>query len=91
MTSHRHVIGTTIEQPLAHNRWPGQGGQGSTAPSHTGDEQFVVYTVQEVASILRIGRRQCYELVRTGAIQAVRLGRSWRIPESVLRELIESR
>ena len=48
-----------------------------------------VYTVEEVATILRIGRRQCYELVRSGAIRALRLGRSWRIPESVLRELME--
>lgn len=44
----------------------------------------LVLTVQEAADALRIGRNQAYELVRRGDLQAVRCGRTWRVPRESL-------
>jgi excisionase family DNA binding protein len=48
-----------------------------------------VLTVAETAAFLRIGRSACYELVRTGAIPSVRLGRLIRIPRDALMAWLE--
>jgi excisionase family DNA binding protein len=49
-----------------------------------------VLTVTEAAKLLRIGRNQAYEAVRTGTLRAIHLGRSIRIPKAAVRDLIES-
>ena len=38
------------------------------------------YTTEEVAEILAISHNTAYELVRSGKIHSVRVGRSYRIP-----------
>lgn len=48
----------------------------------------LVYTVEEAAEALRIGRTQAYELARTGGLPTVRLGRSLRVPRHQLEALI---
>lgn len=48
-----------------------------------------VLTVDEAADRLRIGRRQCYELVRQGVIPSLRLGRSIRIPVVQLETMLQ--
>jgi excisionase family DNA binding protein len=45
-----------------------------------------VYTVEEAAAKLRIGRSAGYEAVRRGDLPAVRIGRSWRIPRHALEQ-----
>jgi excisionase family DNA binding protein len=40
-----------------------------------------VYTVIEVADILRLSRGSTYNLVRTGEIPALRLGGRWVVPK----------
>ena len=52
------------------------------------------FTVEEAATILRIGRTHAYELARqwlaTGGregLQVVRLGRSLRVPEAAIERL----
>jgi excisionase family DNA binding protein len=49
-----------------------------------------VLTVMEAARVLRIGRNQAYGLVRRGEIQAIRCGRSWRIPRESLVAFLAS-
>ena len=39
-------------------------------------------TVREVADIFRITQRTIYSWIRNGALNAVQLGGSWRIPKS---------
>ncbi|MBW3591044.1 MAG: helix-turn-helix domain-containing protein [Actinobacteria bacterium] len=48
----------------------------------------MVYTVEEVAELLRIGRSAAYEAVRRGQIPALRFGRRLRIPRSALDQLL---
>jgi excisionase family DNA binding protein len=42
--------------------------------------------VREVGAQLRIGRNQAYELVRSGALRSVRIGRAIRVPVEALEE-----
>ena len=48
-----------------------------------------VLTVEEVAMLLRIGRNGAYEMVRTGAIRSVKLGRRILVPKAALVALLE--
>lgn len=49
------------------------------------DSNSLLLTVPEAASLLRIGRNTCYELIRRGDLPAVRLGeRIIRIPRFAL-------
>jgi excisionase family DNA binding protein len=45
-------------------------------------------TVKEVAAILRVGRNQLYQAVARGEVRAVRIGRTIRIPKTVLLDLL---
>jgi excisionase family DNA binding protein len=48
-----------------------------------------VMTVPEVAEVLRIGRNATYELLRTGEIPHIKLGRSLRVPKPALLQFIQ--
>lgn len=41
----------------------------------------VAFTVEEVASILSLGRNKTYELVKMGIIPSMKLGKQIRIPK----------
>ena len=49
-----------------------------------------VLTVQDVARILRIGKNYTYDLIRSGRIPAMKLGRRLLIPKTVLIDFLES-
>lgn len=43
-----------------------------------------VLKVTEVAADLRVGRNQAYELIRSGQLRSVRIGRAIRVPREAL-------
>jgi excisionase family DNA binding protein len=47
------------------------------------------YSVEETADRLSIGINQAYELVRTGKVKAIRIGRVWRVLKIPLDRLLE--
>lgn len=49
----------------------------------------LLLTVGEAQEALHIGRTKLYELLNTGAIPSVRLGRSLRIPAKALERWLE--
>ena len=49
----------------------------------------LLLTVEELASVLRIGRNPAYQLVKEGNIQSIRVGRSIRIPRNALIQFVE--
>jgi excisionase family DNA binding protein len=51
-------------------------------PSRLGELTFL--TVAEVASLMRVSKMTVYRLVNTGALPAVRVGRSVRVPEQAV-------
>lgn len=44
-------------------------------------------TVDETAAALRISRASAYRLIEEGAIKAIRLGRTLRVPRAEVRRL----
>ena len=41
-------------------------------------------TVAEVASLMRVSKMSVYRLIHAGELEAVRFGRSFRVPESAV-------
>lgn len=50
------------------------------------EDKKMVYTVEEIQAMLRIGRRQAYELVKSGAFKVVKVGPLYRIPKKAFDE-----
>ena len=46
-------------------------------------------TVAEVASLMRVSRMTVYRLVHSGELPAVRVGRSFRVPEKTVHAYLE--
>ena len=45
-------------------------------------------TVAEVASIMRVSKMTVYRLLHSGEIEAIRVGRSFRVPESAVNRYL---
>ena len=50
------------------------------------DELPLTLRVEDLTSILDIGRNTAYELVRCGTIRSIRIGKQLRIPKDALVE-----
>ena len=48
----------------------------------------LVLTVEELAQLLRIGRNTAYELVRSGQIRSIRIGKCYRIPRDAVIDFL---
>ena len=48
------------------------------------------YTVEQVAKMLHIGRDKVYELLRTGQLRSIKIGKLRRITEEHLADFIAS-
>src|SRR5262245_22604122 len=53
------------------------------------NDDRLVYSVEEAAEILGIGRNTAYNSINSGEIPSVRIGRSIRVPKAALQELLE--
>lgn len=52
------------------------------------DDLPLVLTISEVSKILGIGKNTAYDLIRSGAIKSVRVGRQIRVPKSAFLEFL---
>jgi excisionase family DNA binding protein len=57
------------------------------APAALGQVRFL--TVAEVAAIMRVSKMTVYRLVHSGELPAVRVGRSFRVPEKAVHSYLE--
>ncbi|MDK2957215.1 MAG: hypothetical protein PWQ57_2711 [Desulfovibrionales bacterium] len=48
-----------------------------------------LYTIQEVADILRVHPRTIYRLIREADLKAIKVGSQWRISETALFEFFD--
>ena len=48
-----------------------------------------VYTVKEIAQILQTSRQQVRRMIQGEELEAVRVGREWRIPEESLKAFLD--
>ena len=46
-------------------------------------------TVAEVAAVMRVSKMTVYRLVHSGELQAVRVGRSFRVPERAVHAYLQ--
>jgi excisionase family DNA binding protein len=46
-------------------------------------------TVAEVATLMRVSKMTVYRLVHSGELAAVRVGRSFRVPESAVNQYLK--
>jgi excisionase family DNA binding protein len=61
---------------------------GGAAGGSSAAVQFL--TVAEVAEIIRVSKMTVYRLVHSGELPAVRVGKSFRVPEHSVHEYLES-
>jgi excisionase family DNA binding protein len=47
-------------------------------------------TVAEVASLMRVSKMTVYRLIHSGDLPAVRVGRSFRVPESAVHDYLKT-
>ena len=52
------------------------------------DELPLLLTIEDLMPILGIGRNTAYELVRTGQVFSIRIGRQLRIPKQALIDFV---
>lgn len=52
-------------------------------------EPLKVYTLDEVADILKITRRTLYTYIKTGKLKATKIGRYWRVSEAALQAFVD--
>ena len=50
----------------------------------------ILFTVEEVADILHIGRSTVFNLIKEKKIQSVKLGRSRRVPVDAMKAYVDS-
>ncbi len=63
------------------------GGSGRESPDPTLAEMRFL-TVAEVAALMRVSRMTVYRLVHAGDLPAVRVGRSFRVPERAVHDYL---
>lgn len=56
----------------------------TTMESHNDLSQVRFLTVAEVATVMRVSKMTVYRLVHSGELPALRVGRSFRVPEQAV-------
>lgn len=49
-----------------------------------------LYTLDEIADTLKVTRRTLYTYIKEGKLNAVKIGRSWRVSEEALKDFIST-
>lgn len=52
--------------------------------------EIKVYTLEEVAEILKVSRRTLYTYVKEGKLPAVKMGKYWRVSQESLQAFIST-
>ena len=59
-------------------------------PEPPGLTQVQFLTVAEVATMMRVSKMTVYRLVHNGELPAVRVGKSFRVPEQAVHDYLRS-
>jgi len=52
-------------------------------------DDFKLYTVEEIAGILKVTERTLYNYIKSGVLKAVKIGKYWRIKHTDLQTFID--
>ncbi|SDD42886.1 helix-turn-helix domain-containing protein [Actinokineospora iranica] len=59
-------------------------------PDPPGLSQVQFLTVAEVATMMRVSKMTVYRLVHSGELPAVRVGKSFRVPEKAVHDYLQN-
>jgi excisionase family DNA binding protein len=65
-------------------------GRDASGPHDPALAEMRFLTVAEVAEVMRVSRMTVYRLVHSGELPAVRVGRSFRVPERAVHEYLSA-
>jgi excisionase family DNA binding protein len=65
-------------------------GRGKAMASETPLSDVRFLTVAEVALIMRVSKMTVYRLVHSGELEAIRVGRSFRVPEAAVNQYLKA-
>lgn len=54
-------------------------------------DDFKLYTIEEIAKVLKVTKRTIYNYIRSGAIHAIKIGKYWRIKHEDLEHFLATR
>lgn len=77
---------TSMNGPSGRDSTSAKHARSEAAPDQPPRAQFL--TVAEVASLMRVSKMTVYRLVHSGELPAVRVGRSFRVPEDAVNEYL---
>lgn len=60
------------------------------SPDAAGTAQVQFLTVAEVATMMRVSKMTVYRLVHNGELPAVRVGKSFRVPQKAVHAYLEN-
>lgn len=75
-------------RPMTMAPHPGQPMVAAPQQQRPAPRQVSFLTVTEVAAIMRVSKMTVYRLVHAGELAAVRVGRSFRVPEPAVRDYL---
>jgi excisionase family DNA binding protein len=75
-------------RPMAMRPAPGQPVAAAPGMQRPAPRAVSFLTVTEVAAIMRVSKMTVYRLVHGGELAAVRVGRSFRVPEPAVRDYL---
>jgi excisionase family DNA binding protein len=52
-------------------------------------DDFKLYTVDEIAAILKVTARTLYNYIKSGNLKAVKIGKYWRVKHADLQAFID--
>jgi len=52
-------------------------------------DDFKLYTVEEIAGILKVTERTLYNYIKSGLLKAIKIGKYWRIKHADLQNFID--
>lgn len=53
-------------------------------------DDFKLYSVDEIAQILKVTERTLYTYIKSGVLKAVKIGKYWRIKHTDLQNFIDT-
>jgi len=51
---------------------------------------FKLYTIDEIADILKVTQRTIYKYIKSGSLKAIKIGKYWRVKHSDLEMFLET-
>jgi excisionase family DNA binding protein len=79
---------TDALNPARRNQHRAEEDDSMTAAETTPLSDVRFLTVAEVASIMRVSKMTVYRLVHSGELEAIRVGRSFRVPEQAVNQYL---